>query len=53
MLEVMRAYREIGFEGTLVVDHPPHIVGDTDWGHRSIAFAVGYMRSLVEAVMHS
>ena len=50
MLEAMKAYKEVGFDGPMIVDHTPHIIGDTKWGHRGRAYAIGYMRALIEAV---
>lgn len=50
MLEAMRAYKEAGFEGVLIVDHTPGIVGDTPWGHRGRAYAIGYMKALIKCV---
>jgi len=50
MLEAMRAYQEAGFEGVFIVDHTPGIVGDTRWGHRGRAYAIGYMKALIKCV---
>ena len=50
MLEAMKAYKEVGFDGPMIVDHTPHIVDDTRWGHRGRAYAIGYMRALIETV---
>ena len=50
MLEAMKAYKEVGFDGPLIVDHTPHVVDDTDWGHRGRAFAMGYMKGLKRVV---
>jgi mannonate dehydratase len=45
--EVMRALHESGFTGVVISDHMPHMVG----GRRSSeAFALGYMRGLIQAV---
>jgi mannonate dehydratase len=49
MVKAVRAYREGGFKGYLTPDHHPHVIGDTAWGHRSRAFALGYMRGLVQS----
>jgi mannonate dehydratase len=49
MLATAVAYQRAGFEGVMSLDHTPHIVGDTVWGHRGRAYAVGYMRALIEA----
>lgn len=49
---VMRRLIDLGFDGFLLDDHVPHIAGDTDWGHRARAHAIGYMQALL-AVMTS
>ena len=49
MFEAMKAYREVGFEGPMTPDHSVGIVGDTEWGHRYWAYAIGYMRALRQA----
>jgi mannonate dehydratase len=47
MHRVMRALREVEFDGAIISDHLPEMVG----GRRaSEAFAIGYMKALVEAV---
>ncbi|MCD6519665.1 MAG: mannonate dehydratase [Anaerolineae bacterium] len=50
MLQAMRAYKEVGFDGVLIVDHTPGLVGDTRWGHRGRAYAIGYMKALLKCV---
>lgn len=54
MLECMRAYRDIGFEGVLRPDHVPTMEGDVNDrpGYSSIGrlFAIGYVKGLREAV---
>jgi mannonate dehydratase len=50
MVRAMRTYAAHGYTGFLSPDHHPHVVGDTAWGHRSRAFALGYMRGLVQSV---
>ncbi len=49
MLAAMRAYRDVGYRYAMMPDHTPAIAGDTPWGHRGRAYAVGYMRALMEA----
>ena len=47
MFEVMRALHESGYTGAVISDHLPRMVG----GRRSAeAFALGYMRGLIQAV---
>ena len=50
MFEAMKAYKEVGFTGFFLDDHVPQIVGDTPWGHRSRAYAIGYIQALIETV---
>ena len=50
MYDAMRAYKEAGFNGPFMMDHTPRFPNpdSTFWGGR--AFAVGYMRALIQAV---
>ena len=50
MLEAMKAYKEVGYEGYLVPDHRLRIEGDTEWGHRYWAFTLGYIKGLLQTV---
>ena len=50
VVAAMRALKEAGFTGFIIDDHVPHIVDDTEWGHRGRAHATGYIMALVEAV---
>ena len=54
MLECMRAYRDIGFDGVLRPDHVPTVAGDanTHAGYSAYGrlYAIGYIRGLQEAV---
>ena len=50
MLKAMRAYKEANFDGVLIVDHTPGVVGDTPWGHRGRAYGIGYMKALLKCV---
>ena len=49
MLQAMRVYKEVGYDGMLMPDHVPHTVGD-ERGLQSFAFAFGYIRALIQAV---
>jgi mannonate dehydratase len=57
MLECMRAYREIGFEGPLRPDHVPTMAGESNQhpGYETLGrlFALGYVRGLGQAVYQS
>jgi mannonate dehydratase len=49
MAKAVRLYCKAGYEGYITSDHHPHVIGDTVWGHRSRAFALGYLRGLVQS----
>lgn len=49
MLETLRVYQEIGYDGMLMPDHVPRIEGD-EGGRQAFAFAFGYIRGLMQAV---
>jgi len=46
----MKTFKECGFDGFFIDDHVPHMVDDSDWGHRGRAYATGYMMALLSAV---
>ena len=48
MLKAMRTYKEVGYDGPFIDDHVPVMVGG-DRQYPSHAFAMGYMRGLVQA----
>ena len=48
--QVLRHLKDVGFDGFLLDDHVPHMTGDTPYGHRARAHAVGYMQGLLEAL---
>ncbi|MDQ3810818.1 MAG: mannonate dehydratase [Chloroflexota bacterium] len=54
LIECMRAYRDVGFEGVLRPDHVPTVEGDNNDrpGYSSFGrlYAVGYIRGLRDAV---
>ena len=49
MLAAVRAYRAVGFDGVIRVDHAPAMVGDTQ-DERTFGYQVGYFKGLVDAV---
>ena len=49
MLEAMKAYKEVGYDGPIIDDHVPVMVGGGERQYHSHAFAMGYMRALVQA----
>jgi mannonate dehydratase len=50
VVAAMRALKEASFDGFIIDDHVPHLVDDTEWGHRGRAHATGYIQALVAAV---
>jgi len=56
MLECMRAYREVGYEGVCRPDHVPTMEGDNNdnpaYSSVGRLFAIGYLKGLREAVYH-
>jgi mannonate dehydratase len=50
MVKAMRTYKEVGYNGVLIPDHVPQLYLDTMWGHRAHAFAIGYIKALIQAV---
>jgi len=49
-VEAMLTLKRNGFTGFLIDDHVPHMVDDTNWGHRGRALATGYIQGLLAAV---
>lgn len=45
MYKVMKALREVNFDGVVIADHVPNIVGGRRVG---LAYSIGYMRALLE-----
>ncbi|MBI4218818.1 MAG: mannonate dehydratase, partial [Chloroflexi bacterium] len=50
LVAAMKAYKEVGFKGPMTPDHVVHIVGDSEWGHRYWAYAIGHIKGLAAAV---
>ena len=50
MFQMIKALKGTGFTGFLIPDHVPHMVDDTQWGHRGRAYAIGYMTALLEVL---
>jgi mannonate dehydratase len=50
MYRAMQTYKEVGFDGPMIPDHLPRVVGDSPYSHRSRAHAIGYMKALMTAV---
>ncbi len=47
VVRALRLLRDVGFAGFVIDDHVPHLPGDTVWGHRSRAYATGYIAGMV------
>ena len=50
MHKAMRLYSESGVTGPFIEDHVPHVAGDDSHQHRSRAFAIGYIKALLDTV---
>jgi mannonate dehydratase len=46
--EVVKTLKELDFDGFMITDHVPHVVGDSAWGHRGRAHAIGFMQALIQ-----
>lgn len=49
MLQAMRVYKEVGYDGMMMPDHVPRVDGDTGQA-QGFAFAIGYIKALIAAV---
>ncbi len=49
MIQCMRVYKEVGYDGMLMPDHVPRIEGD-EGGRQAFAFCFGYIRALIQLV---
>lgn len=50
VVEAMLTLKRAGFTGFMIDDHVPHMIDDTDWGHRGRAQATGYIMGLLDVV---
>jgi mannonate dehydratase len=51
VVEVMRALKEVGFDGAIIDDHAPKMVGDEEgWHPRARAYQTGYLAGLLRAL---
>jgi mannonate dehydratase len=50
MARVVRALHEVGYDGVIDYDHPVAVTGDGPLAKQYIAFAVGYMRGLLDGL---
>ena len=49
MIQAMRVYKEVGYDGMIMPDHVPKIEGDAS-GHQAFAFAFGYIQAVIQMV---
>jgi mannonate dehydratase len=49
MIQALRVYKEVGYDGMIMPDHVPQIEGDRG-GHQAFAFAFGYIQALIQLV---
>jgi mannonate dehydratase len=49
MIQAMRVYKEVGYDGMIMPDHVPRIEGDAG-GRQAFAFAFGYIQALIQLV---
>ena len=49
MVQAMRTYKDVGYDGMIMPDHVPTIQGDTG-GAQAFAFAFGYIQALLQVV---
>ncbi len=49
MLEALRVYREIGYDGMMMPDHVPQIAGDPR-GLQAFAYTFGYIKALIRSL---
>jgi mannonate dehydratase len=50
MANIMRAFVESGYDGPIGPDHAVHMTGDNSRGDRYWAYAIGYMRALLQVL---
>jgi mannonate dehydratase len=50
MYKVMKTFVEIGYDGTMILDHSPKFAGDYAKGGGT-AYAIGYMRAMMERAL--
>jgi mannonate dehydratase len=49
MLQAMKVYKEVGYDGMIMPDHMPQTVGDAN-GRQAFTFGYGYIKALIQAV---
>lgn len=51
MLKALRVLRDTGYDGMLMPDHVPQIVGDIG-GHKAFAFCFGYIQAALQMLSY-
>ena len=51
--EVIKALHKHGYTGSILDDHTPTLTGDSAYGHRGRAHAIGYIQALIEVVTNN
>lgn len=49
MIEAIKAYKEVGFEGVIIPDHTPLVTSEAPWD-TGMAFGLGYIRACLQMV---
>lgn len=50
MVEAVKAFNDVGYDGVIRIDHCPGVIGDNRHADRSFAFQVGYLKGLVQTL---
>ena len=40
----------VGFNGFMIPDHVPRMIGDSNWSHRGRAYTIGYMKAMLDVL---
>ena len=48
MLKAVKVLKEAGFNGIIQPDHAPHTTSDTEYGHISHSFQIGYLKGILQ-----
>jgi mannonate dehydratase len=49
MVKAIKTLKQVGYTGRIVPDHAPHTINDSDTGHISHAFQIGYLKGLLQS----
>ena len=49
MVQALRTYKSVGYDGMIMPDHVPRIEGDTG-GAQAFAYAFGYIQALLQVI---